>query len=70
MATIHRFVYVAKLLARNGITVVVSTISPYHEMRRYARKELQHFVEIYVDCPLDECERRDPKGLYVKARQH
>lgn len=70
MENIRRIVYVAKLLSCNGITVVVSTISPYHEMRRYARKELQQFVEIYVDCPLEECERRDPKGLYVKARQY
>ncbi|MFX3631457.1 MAG: adenylyl-sulfate kinase [Candidatus Pristimantibacillus sp.] len=65
---IKRIVYVAKLLSRNGIDVLVSAITPYQEMRDYARSQLPDFVEIYVECPIDECERRDVKGLYAKAR--
>jgi adenylylsulfate kinase len=68
MENIRRIIYISKLLARNGITVLVSAITPYREMRELARSELPGYVEIYVDCPLDECERRDVKGLYAKAR--
>ncbi len=68
MENIRRIVYISKLLSRNGITVMVSAITPYREMREMARSELTGYVEIYVDCPLDECERRDVKGLYAKAR--
>lgn len=66
---IKRIVYVAKLLSRNGVDVLVSAITPYQEMRDYARSHLPTFVEIYVQCPFDECERRDVKGLYAKARR-
>ncbi len=66
---IKRIVYVSKLLSRNGVDVLVSAITPYQEMRDYARCHLPTFVEIYVQCPLDECERRDVKGLYAKARR-
>nr|WP_268760211.1 adenylyl-sulfate kinase [Bacillus sp. FJAT-28004] len=65
---IKRIVYVAKLLSRNSVDVLVSAITPYQEMRDYARSQLPGFVEIYVQCPLGECERRDVKGLYAKAR--
>lgn len=68
MENIKRIVYVSKLLSRNGIIVLVSAISPYREMRQFAKDELPGFVEIYVKCPLQECERRDVKGLYAKAR--
>nr|WP_280531339.1 adenylyl-sulfate kinase [Paenibacillus castaneae] len=68
MENIKRIVYVAKLLSRNGVDVLVSAITPYQEMRDYARSQLPGFVEIYVQCPLSECERRDVKGLYAKAR--
>jgi adenylylsulfate kinase-like enzyme len=50
--------------------VIVSAISPYEEMRRHARSLVeQHspFVEIFVATPLEECARRDPKGLYAAA---
>jgi adenylylsulfate kinase len=69
MENIRRIVYLCKLLSRNGITVLVSAITPYQEMRDYARSELPGYVEIYVDCPLEECERRDVKGLYAKVRE-
>lgn len=68
LENIRRIVYISKLLSRNGVTVMVSAITPYREMRELARSELPGYVEIFVDCPLAECERRDVKGLYAKAR--
>ncbi len=69
MENIRRITYVAKLLSRHGVVVLVSAITPYQEMRDYARSELAHFVEIYVQCPLEVCEQRDVKGLYALARR-
>ena len=63
----RRVVFVSKLLVRNGIIVLIPLISPYRETRDFARAELQRFVEVYVKCPVEECIRRDPKGLYAKA---
>ncbi|NOV04597.1 adenylyl-sulfate kinase [Paenibacillus planticolens] len=68
LTNIKRIVFLCKLLSRNGVTVIVSAITPYEEMREHARAELLGYVEIFVDCPLEECERRDVKGLYAKAR--
>jgi adenylylsulfate kinase len=65
---IRRIGFVAGLLARNGVIVVVSAISPYRAIREEMRGRLTNFVEIYVNAPLDVCERRDTKGLYRKAR--
>ncbi len=61
---------VAKLFVTNGWIVIVSSISPYSNIREYVRSMLRtdEFVEVYVECPLDICEQRDPKGLYGKAR--
>lgn len=67
---IRRIVYVAKLLSRNGVNVIVSAITPYRAMRQHAREQLPGFVEVFVDCSLEECERRDVKGLYAKARRN
>lgn len=67
MTNIERVAYVAKLLTRNGVVPIVSFISPTREMRNMARKMIERFVEIYVDCTLEECMRRDVKGLYAKA---
>jgi adenylylsulfate kinase len=67
---IARIGWVASRVARAGAAVVVSAISPYEEMRRHARALVeQHapFVEIHVATPLEECARRDPKGLYAAA---
>lgn len=68
MENIRRIVYVAGLLSKHGVDVLVSAITPYEEMRAYARQKLPRYMEIYVECPLEECERRDVKGLYAKAR--
>ena len=67
---IGRIGWVASRLARAGVAVVVSAISPYEEARQRARalaEEHATFVEVYVATSLEECERRDPKGLYAKA---
>jgi len=64
---IRRVTFVAKLLARNGVAVLVSFISPYREMRDRARQQTQNFVEIYVKCPVEVCAQRDVKGMYQKA---
>jgi adenylylsulfate kinase-like enzyme len=49
--------------------VVASFVSPYRESRDFIRKLCRNFVEIYVATPLEECERRDVKGLYASARR-
>ena len=67
---IARIGWVASRLARAGAVVIVSAISPYEELRRHARSLVeQHapFVEVFVATPLEECARRDPKGLYAAA---
>jgi len=69
LENIRRIAYVAKLLSRHGVTVLVSAITPYREMRDYLRVYLDGYVEIYVKCSLDICEARDVKGLYAKARR-
>ncbi|MGH2443795.1 MAG: adenylyl-sulfate kinase [Chloroflexota bacterium] len=67
-ANIRRIAFVAKLLSRNGVVAITAAISPYRQLRDEARAEIQNFVEIFVDCPLEVCEQRDVKGLYKKAR--
>jgi adenylyl-sulfate kinase len=62
-----RIIYVCKLLTRNGVNAIVSLISPYRSTRAYARKHLPKFLEVYLKCSVNECIRRDPKGLYKKA---
>lgn len=63
----RRVIFVAKLLAKNGITTIIPLISPYIETREFARSEIPNFVEIWVKASIDECKKRDPKGLYKKA---
>jgi len=63
----RRVTYVAKVLSRNGVVVLVGLISPFRAFRQYAREEIGDFLEVYVDTSLDECIKRDPKGLYKKA---
>ena len=59
----------AARLADHGVWAVVSLISPYRESREAARAMARNFVEVYVSTPLEECERRDPKSLYRRARR-
>ncbi|SFG22631.1 adenylylsulfate kinase [Desulfotomaculum arcticum] len=67
---IRRIAEVAKLFVDAGIMVITAFISPYREDRQMARQlvERGEFIEIYAKCPLDICEKRDPKGLYKRAR--
>ncbi len=65
---IRRIGWVAALLARNGVIAVTAAISPYREVRDAVRHDIEHFVEAFVDTPLDICEQRDVKGLYTRAR--
>src|SRR3954451_9287377 len=65
---IRRIAFVADLLSRNGVVAITAAISPYREIRREARAvHGDRFVEIYVKASVDECARRDVKGLYEKA---
>jgi adenylylsulfate kinase len=62
-----RIGFVANLLARNGVAVIVSAISPYKEARDQVRRRIIDFVEVFVDAPVEVCAERDVKGLYAKA---
>jgi bifunctional enzyme CysN/CysC len=68
---IRRVAEVARLLVDAGLIVVVAFISPYRAERQFARNLFApgEFIEVFVDTPLEECERRDAKGLYAKARR-
>ncbi|MBA4115413.1 MAG: adenylyl-sulfate kinase [Rubrobacter sp.] len=62
-----RIGFVANLLTRNGVGVIVSAISPYKEARDQVRRRIVDFVEVFVDAPLEVCAERDVKGLYKMA---
>lgn len=65
---IKRIGFVCSLLSRNGVIALASVVSPYKEVREYNRRLIGNYVEVYVNTPVEECERRDVKGLYKKAR--
>ncbi len=67
---IRRIGEVARLFNEAGVIVLTAFISPYEKDRERVREMLPPggFIEVLVDCPLEECERRDVKGLYAKAR--
>jgi len=67
----RRVTYLAKVLSRNGVVSIVALISPYRTSRAFARETVgnDRFIEVYVKASLATCERRDPKGLYAKARK-
>ena len=69
----RRTAHVARLLAESGTIALVSLVSPYAAdreagRRRCTRADELDFVEVFVDAPLELCEKRDPKGLYARAR--
>jgi bifunctional enzyme CysN/CysC len=68
---IRRVAEVAHLMVDAGLIVLVSFISPFRAERRMARALFApgEFIEVFVDAPLEVCERRDPKGLYARARR-
>lgn len=67
---LRRIAELSKLFVDAGMIVLAAFISPYKEDREYVRKRFEgdNFLEIYVKCSVEECERRDPKGQYKKAR--
>ena len=65
---IRRIAFVADLLSRNGVVAITAAISPYREIRDEARELMRdRFIEIFVKASVEECARRDVKGLYEKA---
>jgi adenylylsulfate kinase len=66
---VKRVGFVASLLQKHGVFVVASFISPYQDARDFVRDMCEDFTEVYISTPLEECERRDVKGLYEKARK-
>ena len=68
---IRRIGEVSKLFVDAGLLVITAFIAPYREDRRQIRALLgkEQFIEVFIKCSIDECERRDPKGLYKKARK-
>jgi adenylylsulfate kinase len=66
---IRRIGELAALFYQSGMFVLTSFISPYRRDRAFAREKVgEHFIEVFLDVSLEECEKRDPKGLYAKAR--
>ena len=66
---IRRIAEVSKLMNDAGLIVLTSFISPFRQDRRNAKNIIgERFVEVYISTPLEECEKRDVKGLYKKAR--
>ncbi len=64
---VRRIGFVAELLSRNGVIVVVAAISPYRDTRNEVKARIANFVEVHVDCPVEVLAQRDVKGLYKKA---
>jgi bifunctional enzyme CysN/CysC len=69
---VRRTAHVAQLLTDSGVIAIPSLVSPYRADRELARRVHDEagvpFLEVFVDTPLEECEKRDPKGLYARAR--
>ncbi len=65
---IRRIGFVAEMLTRHGVIVLVAAISPYRALRDEMRQNIGNFLEIYVHAPLAICEQRDLKGIYKRAR--
>jgi adenylyl-sulfate kinase len=67
---VRRIGFVTRLLARNGVVAIAAAISPYRATRHEVRSAHEApFIEVFVDCSLDEIERRDTRGLYARARR-
>jgi adenylylsulfate kinase len=62
-----RIGFVAELLSRHGVAVIVAAISPYRDARQLVRARIGRFIEVHVDCPLETLVERDVKGLYKRA---
>lgn len=65
----RRIGYVAKLLSRNGVIVICAAVSPYRATRDEVRRNVRHFVEVYVECPVDVAAARHTEGLWARAQR-
>lgn len=65
---VRRLSFLAAMLTRHGVIVLVTAISPFRETRSDIRREIGSFLEVYVNAPLEVCEARDVKGIYRRAR--
>lgn len=65
---VRRIGFVADLLTRNGVIVLVAAISPYRSIREEVRRRIGNFIEVFVHAPLEICEQRDLKGIYRRGR--
>ncbi len=65
----RQIVFVGELLTRHGVAVIFDATANRRQYRDRARRQIPRFVEVYVDCPLEICITRDPKGIYRKARE-
>ena len=66
---LNRVTWVAQVLARNGVIALISAVAPYQEFRARARAQIENFVEVYVRCPLEVCQERDPQGLFKRVEE-
>lgn len=66
---IERIWYIANILSKNNIIVLASFITPYKNHRDFLRNNIENYIEVFIDTPLEICEKRDNKGLYEKARK-
>lgn len=65
----HKYSRLARLVASQGVTVVVSTVALFHEIHQWNRENLPGYFEVYLKVSLDELRRRDPKGIYCRYDQ-
>jgi len=64
---VRRVGFVCELLSRNGVIAIAALVSPYRAIRQEVRAASDRFVEVFVNCPVEQCQRRDVKGMYGKA---
>lgn len=65
----HKYSRLARMIASQGVTVVVSTVALFHEIHRWNRENLPGYFEVYLKVPIHELRRRDPKGIYSRYDQ-
>ena len=63
---LKRILYGAHVLSKAGMVTIVCNIGPFEDIREFARENLSDYKEVYLKCGIDECVRRDPKGVYKK----
>jgi len=65
----YKVIFIAELLIRNNILCIIPLLSSTRKLRNEARSKFENFLEVYVKCPLEVCEKRDPKGHYKRVRK-